>query len=142
MHTIDNVGKHFEFRVPDTFAQYWVSLFWHSAAAHLAWKARTGTAMRTYSATRWWSKWEVMNLVLEYLADVEPSVRENDHLAPATRAHLMEIFNSPGDSKDLELEKATFVDGGNNLSPQLVIWRETGPLFSVVMSAWPQYPML
>ena len=115
MHTIDNVGKHFEFRVLDTFAQYWVSLFWHSAAAHLAWKARTGTAMRTYSPTWWWSKWEVMNLVLEYLADVEPFVRENDHLAPATRAHLMEIFNSPGDSKDLELELATFVDGGKSL---------------------------
>ena len=64
-HTIDNVGKHFEFRVLDTFAQYWVSLFSHSAAARLAWKARTGTAMRTYSPTRWWSKWEVMNLVLE-----------------------------------------------------------------------------
>ena len=26
-HTIDNVGRHFEFRVLDTFAQYWVSLF-------------------------------------------------------------------------------------------------------------------
>ena len=36
-HTIDNVGKHFKFRVLDTFAQYWVSLFSHSAAARLAW---------------------------------------------------------------------------------------------------------
>ena len=32
-HTIDNVGKHFNFRVLDTFAQYWVSLFSHSGAA-------------------------------------------------------------------------------------------------------------
>ena len=128
MHIIDNVGKHFEFRVLDTFAQYWVSLFWHSAAAHLAWKARTGTTMRTYSATRWWSKWEVMNLVLEYLADVEPFVRENDNLAPATRAHLMEIFNSPGDSKDLELEKATFVDGGNNFVSATCYLEGNGPL--------------
>ena len=46
-YIIDNVGKHFEFRVFDTFAQYWVSLFLHSAAARLAWKARSGTAMRT-----------------------------------------------------------------------------------------------
>lgn len=110
-HTIDNVGKHFEFCVLDTFAQYWVSLFSRSAAARLAWKARTGTAMRTYNPTQWWSKWEVMNLVL---TDVEPFVRDNDHLAPATRAHQMEIFNSPGDSKDLELELAAFVDGGNH----------------------------
>ena len=80
----------------------------------------------------------MMNLVLEYFADVEPFVRENDHLAPATRAHVMQIFNSPGDSKDLELELAAFVDGGDHF----IIWRETGPLFSVVMSAWLQYPML
>ena len=69
-HTIDNVGKHFEFRVLDTFVQYRVSLLSHSAAARLAWKTRTGTAMRTYSPTLWWSKWEVMNLVLEYFADL------------------------------------------------------------------------
>ena len=127
-HTIDNVGKHFEFRVLDTFAQYWVSLFSHSAAARLAWKASTGTAMRTYSPTRWWSKWEVMNLVLEYFADVEPFVRENDHLAPATRAHLMEIFNSPADSKDLELELAAFVDGGNHFVSATYYLEGDGPL--------------
>ena len=127
-HTIDNVGKQFEFRVLDTFAQYWGSLFLHSAAARLAWKARTGTAMRTYSLTRWWSKWEVMNLVLEYFADVEPFVRENDHLAPATRAHLMEIFNSPADSKDLELELAAFVDGGNHFVSATYYLEGDGPL--------------
>ena len=127
-HKIDNVGKHFEFRVLDTFAQYWVSLFLHSAAARLAWKARTETAMRTYSPTRWWSRWEVMNLVLEYFADVEPFVRENDHLAPATRTHLMEIFNSPGDSKDLELKLAAFVDGGNHFVSATYYLEGDGPL--------------
>ena len=30
----------------------------------------------------------------------------------------MEIFNSPGDSKDLELELAAFVDGGNCIAPE------------------------
>ena len=75
-------------------------------------------------------------LALEYFADVEPFVRENDHLAPATRDHLMEIFNSPADSCQQLLM------GEITLSPQLIIWRETGPLFSVVISAWLQYPML
>ena len=46
-HTIDNVGKHFEFRVLDRFSQLWVSMFSHSAAVRLAWKTRTGTAMKT-----------------------------------------------------------------------------------------------
>ena len=40
-HTIDNVGKHFEFRVLDRFSQLWVSMFSHSAAVRLAWKTRT-----------------------------------------------------------------------------------------------------
>ena len=52
----------------------------------------------------------MMNLVLEYFADAEPFVRKNDHLAPATRAHLMKIFNSPAD----KLELAAFVDGGKH----------------------------
>ena len=84
----------------------------------------------------------MINLVLENFADVEPFVRENDHLASATRASLMEIFNSPADSKDLELELAAFVDGENHFVSATYYWREMGPLFSVVMSAWLQYPML
>ncbi|KAK3737632.1 hypothetical protein QZH41_006457 [Actinostola sp. cb2023] len=127
-HTIDNVGKHFEFRVLDTFAQYWVSMFSHSAAVRLAWKTKTGTAMRSYSPTRWWSKWETMKQVLDYFGDVEPFLRENDQLVPATRVHLLEIFNSPADSKDLELELAAFVDGGNHFVSATYYLEGDGPL--------------
>ena len=66
-HTIDNVGKHFEFRVLDIFARYWNTMFSLSPAAQLLWKTRTGTAMKLKLETRWWSKWEVLNLVLQYL---------------------------------------------------------------------------
>lgn len=60
-HTIDNVGKHFVFRVLDTFAHHWITMFSHSHAIGLAWKTKTGKAMRSYSPTRWWSKWEVIS---------------------------------------------------------------------------------
>lgn len=83
-HTINNVGKHFEFCVLDTFAQYWCSMFTHSAAARLTWKDRNGLAMQSYSPNRWWSKFEVLKQVMEYFADVEPFLRENEQLAPAT----------------------------------------------------------
>ena len=56
----------------------------------------------------------MMNLILQYFVDVEPFVRGNDYLAPATRAYLKEIFICPADYKDLELELAAFVDGGNH----------------------------
>ena len=103
-HTIDNVGKHCEFRVLDKFSQYWASMFSHSPNIGLAWKIRTGTAMQSYCPTRWWSKWEMMKQVMDYYGDVEPFLRENDHLCPATKKHLIEIFSDPDDTADLELE--------------------------------------
>lgn len=129
-HTIDNVGKHFEFRVLHRFSQLWVSMFSHSAAVRLAWKTRTGTALKTYSAIRWWSKWEVMKQVLEYFGDVEPFLRENenDHLAPATTGQLLDIFNDASDAKELELELAALIDGGSHFVTATYYLEGDGPL--------------
>ena len=33
----------------------------------------------------------MMPQVFEYFGDVEPFLRENDHLAPATRGHLLDL---------------------------------------------------
>ena len=131
-HTINNVGKHFEFRVLDQFSQLWVSIFSHSAAVRLAWKTRTGTAMKTYSATRWWNKWEVIKQILEYFGDVEPFLRENenenDHLAPATTGQLLDIFNDASDAKELELELAALIDGGSHFVTAAYYLEGDGPL--------------
>ena len=75
-HTIDYVGNHFEFRILDSFTQYWVSLFAHSFNARLLWKEKTGQAMRTHSDTRWWSKWDILQQALYYFGDIEPFLRE------------------------------------------------------------------
>lgn len=40
----------------------------------------------------------------------------------------MEIFNSPADSKDLELELAAFVDGRNHFVSATYYLEEDGPL--------------
>ena len=60
-HTIDLVGYRFEVPTLDQFIQWWIQLFSRSAAAKIRWKERTGVAIKSYSVTRWWSKWEVMN---------------------------------------------------------------------------------
>ena len=52
-HTIDNVGNHFEFKILDLFARYWISMFSHSYNARLVWRERTGQSIRTFSETRW-----------------------------------------------------------------------------------------
>ena len=56
-HTIDHVGDNFDTPVLYDFGTTWVSLFSHSPKAHLLWRSRTGIAMRSYSKTRWWSRW-------------------------------------------------------------------------------------
>ena len=111
-HTIDNVGNHFEFRILDSFTQYWVSLFAHSFNARLLWKEKTGQAMRTHSDTRWWSKWDILQQALYYFGDIEPFLRENEELSPAVRRHLLEIFDDHQDFQDLRLELAAVVDAG------------------------------
>ena len=111
-HTIDNVGNHFEFRILDSFIQYWVSLFAHSFNARLLWKEKTGQAMRTHSDTRWWSNWEILQQAFCYFGDIEPFLRENEEMSPAMRRHLLEIFDDHQDAQDLRLELAAVVDAG------------------------------
>ena len=62
-HTLDRVGEHFDIRVLNEFTSLWVSMFIHSPKACLCWRELTGCSMKSYSATRWWSKWEVMLMV-------------------------------------------------------------------------------
>ena len=35
-------------------------------------KERTGQPIGSYSVTRWWSKWEIMNQMLVGFGDIEP----------------------------------------------------------------------
>ena len=48
-HTIDIVGKHFEFSVLDTFSRCWNTLFSLRPASRMLWRTRTGTAMQLHS---------------------------------------------------------------------------------------------
>ena len=72
LHTIHLVGSRSEVPTPDQFIQWWIQLFSRSAAAKLRWKERTEVAIKSYSVTSWWSKWEVMNQVLTLFGDIEP----------------------------------------------------------------------
>lgn len=127
-HVIDNAGKKFQFRILDTFLSHWNSMFSQSPAVRLAWKIKTGKAMRTVSATRWWSKWEVVNQVCDYFGDVDPFLREIEDLAPALRAHLLEIFDNPEDVTELKLEIAALIDGGRSFFTTTYNLEGDGPL--------------
>ena len=68
--------------------------------------------MKSHSETRWWSKWEILNQVVDFFGDVEPFLRENENICPANRQHLLNIIENPQDLQDLRLELAAIVDAG------------------------------
>ena len=59
-HTIDRVGEHFSTPNLSEFIVSWISLFSHSPRTRILWRDQTGKSMATFSATPWWSRWEVI----------------------------------------------------------------------------------
>lgn len=103
-------------------------MFSHSYNARLVWRERTGQSIRTFSETRWWSKWEVLRQVSEYFGDVEPFLRENDEVSLANRRRLLEIFDDPQSCQDLRLELAALVDAGVHFVNATYYLEGDGPL--------------
>ena len=67
-HTLDHVGEKFLVTTLTDFITAWISLFCHSCKAKIAWKEQTQIAMKAHSATRWWSKFEIIKQVFDFLA--------------------------------------------------------------------------
>lgn len=111
-HAIDLVGNHFEVPTLDRFITWWIQLFARSCAAKLRWKERTGIAMKSYSATRWWSKWEVMEQLMRYFGDVEPFLEQNQDIAPRITDHLRVLLANEEERKQLIMELCAVVDAG------------------------------
>ena len=109
-HTLENVGSHFKFQVLDSFARFWIGLFFHSYNAKLAWREKVGKSIRTHNNTRWWSKWEVLKQALDLFADIETFLRQHEEISPANRSHLFEIFDDPESLQKLRLELAAVID--------------------------------
>ena len=76
-HLLDLVGEKFTAPHLLSFMGWWVSLFSHSPKSTLLWKEKTDQAYRSYSATRWWSKFKVMNQAMDVFGDVQPFFEEN-----------------------------------------------------------------
>ena len=110
-HTLDLIGDKFKVPTLSIFFTLWISFFSHSAKLKALWKTRTGQSIATYSQTRWWSRWEVMNQAFMMFGDIEPFLREND-VSPATRAKLLEFFDDRQKLFLLKLELAVIVDVG------------------------------
>lgn len=128
-HTIDNAGTKFEVPNLSEFISAWISLFSHSPKARLLWKTRTGRSMSSYSATRWWSKWEVVKQVMLYFGDIRPFLEENDDIGPALRPKLLNFFTgNPTTLSELQVEIAAVVDWGEVFVKTCYYLEGDGPL--------------
>ena len=110
-HTLDLVGSKFVTPCLTSFMVWWVSLFSHSPKAMLLWKERTGQSYKGYSATRWWSKYEVMKQVMDLFGDIQ-SFLEEASVSPATVDKLLSVLRDPQEKKHLQVELAATIDAG------------------------------
>ena len=85
-------------------------MFAHNPKAKLFWKQKTGTSIQGYPATRWWSKWEVINQTFVLFGDVESFIREE--FSNSTRTKLTEFFSDSRKLESLKVEFAAIVDAG------------------------------
>ena len=70
----------------------WISLFSHSPKTKNLWKEQTGKSMASFSKTRWWSRWEVMQQIMTQFGDVVPFLDRNQDIGPSLRQKLLDIL--------------------------------------------------
>ena len=96
--------------VLDKFAKVWIGMFSRSPKSKLAWRTKTNLPVPTYSATRWWSKWEVLKQMHDSFGDIHPFLQ--DHSLPPSRLQLLKILGDPGNCRKLHMELAITIDAG------------------------------
>ena len=105
-HTLDHVGERMKTPILDDFTKAWISLFTHSPKSRLAWKTQTGLPIPSYSATRWWSKFEVIHQLLNTFG----AFLHGSDLPPATTGKLLKILDDEPTCRKLKMELAIVVD--------------------------------
>ena len=127
-HTLDLVGDHFDTPTLDDFSQWWVSLFAHSYKAKLRWREQSGSTIKTYSETRWWSRWELLQQACICFGDIRPFLENNNDICPKTMDKLRAIFDNEVRLRDLRLELAAVVDIGVHFVKATYLLEGDGPL--------------
>jgi len=92
-HTLDLVGNYFKLPNLTEFLNSWLLLFSHSVKCKFLWQEHTGKRMATYSQTRWWSKWEIIQQILVQFGDVKSFLQKNTDIGPSTRPKLLALFD-------------------------------------------------
>lgn len=121
----------------DKFAKVWIGMFSRSPKTKLAWRTKTGLPIPTYSATRWWSKWEVLKQMHDAFGDIDSFLRDDE--LPSSRLHLLEILDHPPNKRKLYMELTITVDAGEPFVKATYRLEGDGPL---VFKAYEEISML
>ena len=73
-----------------------------------------GHAIRTFSQTRWWSRWEVYEQMLLLFGDIRPFLDKNEDIAPKVMNDLWVTFNNIDCLCRLKIELAVVVNDGKH----------------------------
>ena len=127
--TLDTVGNHFIANLTE-FGNLWIRLFSQSHKAGLMWKELTGSKSKSYSETRWWSRWEVNKQLMEQFGDVQRFIDDMvwENVAPQISRQLVDFFSHLNKVISLKLELAALVDAGKVFVKATYILGGDGPL--------------
>ena len=127
-HTIDHVGEHFVTPHLTEFISGWINLFSHSPKTKMIWKEQTDRSMASYSATRWWSKWEVLEQLLVQFGDVEEFLKNENLGSPHIWSKVLATFTDIQKRAYLEIELAAVIDWGKPFVTATYSLEGDGPL--------------
>ena len=88
-HSLDRVGEYFNIPILSEFTSARITMLSHSPKVRVIWKEQSNGS---YSATRWWSRWEIMKQLMVQYPEIEMFVRNNPEVAPASHAKLITFF--------------------------------------------------
>ena len=90
-HALDLVGSKFSTPNLDKFMKHWFMIFQHSPKAKLLWREKTGQSLKSFSTTRWWSKWECQEQIMVQWGDVPGFLADSD-VAPKSCEKLKSLL--------------------------------------------------
>lgn len=111
-HALDIVGSKFETPTLDKFTKHWFMIVQHSSKAKLLWRETTEQSLKSYSSTRWWSKWECQKQLMLLWGDVPAflaSCISND-IANKNCEKLLDLLKNKG--TELIIELSVLIDAG------------------------------
>ena len=146
-HALDHVGERVNTPNLDAFFKAWVS---HSPKARLLWRTQTGLSSPSYSSTRWWSKFEVLQQLHDAFGDAVTFLSSGE-LPKVTVTKITNILNNPATSRKLKVELAVTVDTMSifvrttyNLASTLgeCFWKSRPPIYSHLLQQWRVFSIL